>query len=101
MTTKKEQKAIDEFNQGRADRAEQEMDKRTHLVDPLTDPSSGDPPPAIGRQGDRLGAVPVTRNAVADTEQAKAEGLEAAKQNEPTKAEKASGKTDHAKHATT
>jgi hypothetical protein len=90
MTSKKEREAIDEFHQGRAERSQAEIDKRSHLVDPMTDPSSGDPPAAISEHGERLGTIPVTRNAVADTEQAKQEGLDAAKQNEPTKAEKAS-----------
>jgi hypothetical protein len=90
MTSKKEQQAIDEFNQGRAERAEQRRGRLSHLVDPMTDPSSGDPPPAVTDQGERLGAVPVTRNAVADTEQAKQEGLDAAKSGEPSKAEQAS-----------
>ncbi len=94
MTTKAERaaKAEEEAGQRRADAQQQEQDRQTHLVDPLTHPSSGDPPPAVSKAGDRLGAVPMTRNAVADHEQAKAEGLEAAKQHEPTKAEKASAK---------
>jgi hypothetical protein len=88
--SKKEQQAIDEFHQGRADRAAARQDRMSHLVDPMTDPSSGDPPAAVTDQGERLGAVPVTRNAVADNEQAKQEGLAAAKSGEPSKAEQAS-----------
>jgi hypothetical protein len=90
MTTKKEQAAIDEFHAGRADRYQAEVDKRSHLVDPMTDPSLGDPPPAVTDYGERLGAVPVTRNAIADTAQAEQEGLDAAESKAPTKAEKAS-----------
>lgn len=73
----------------------------SHMGDPMTDPSAGDPPPAISDAGDRLGTIPVTRNAVADTEQAKHEGLQAAEQGSPTKAEKQSGKREHAKHPPT
>lgn len=94
MTTKAEQHAKDEqaAEQHRMDGIAAEQDRQTHLVDPLTHPSSGDPPPAISPAGDRLGTVPVTRNAVADTEQAKQEGLDAAEKNQPTKAEKAKAK---------
>ena len=87
MTTKKEQPDI---GAQRLAELERERARQTHLVDPLTHPSSGDPPAAISPEGDRLGAVPMTRNAVADNEQARQEGLDAAKQNEPSRAEKAS-----------
>lgn len=90
MTTKKEQREINDVHEQRVARSQEEMDKRFHLTDPLTDPSNGDPPPAISPEGDRLGTVPVTRNAVADMEQAKQEGLKAAEHDEPTKAERAS-----------
>lgn len=92
MTTKAERQAEEAAAQRRADALEIERDRQTHLVDPLTHPSSGDPPPAISEAGDRLGAVPMTRNAVADTRQAEQEGLEAAKRNQPTKAEKQASK---------
>ena len=39
--------------------------------------------------------VPVTRNAVADHAQAEQEGIEAAKDSEPSKAEKAASKPKH------
>lgn len=74
----------------RDEQYQRDQDRLTHLVDPLTDPSSGDPPPAISADGERLGAIPLTRNAVADTEQAKKEGLDAAEHHAPTKAEKQS-----------
>lgn len=86
----KDQEAEIAAAEQRQNRLDAEQDRLTHLVDPLTHPSSGDPPPAISPAGDRLGTVPVTRNAVADQEQAKAEGLEAAEQHEPTKAERES-----------
>lgn len=60
MTTKKEREAEEAAAQRRMDALEAEQDRQTHLVDPLTHPSSGDPPPAISPAGDRLGAVPVT-----------------------------------------
>ena len=92
MTTKSEQQAAADAAQRRMDQQQVEADRQTHLVDPLTHPSSGDPPPAISPAGDRLGAVPMTRNAVADLEQAKQEGLEAAEKNQPTKAEREASK---------
>lgn len=90
MTTKAEKNEA-AADQHRTDVQESEADRQTHLVDPMTHPSSGDPPVGMTPNGDRLGAAPLTRNAIADTEQAKQEGLEAAKSHEPTKAEKASG----------
>ena len=62
MTTKSEQQAAADAAQRRMDQQQVEADRQTHLVDPLTHPSSGDPPPAISPAGDRLGAVPMTRN---------------------------------------
>lgn len=72
----------------RNEQLEIEADRQTHLVDPMTHPSSGDPPAAMTPEGERLGAVPVTRNAVADMEQAKQEGIAAGREHAPTKAEK-------------
>lgn len=77
---------------GMSDPMREEIDRQTHLVDPRTHPSSGDPPPALTPQGERLGAVPMTRNAIADTEQAKQEGLDAAEQGSKTKAQKQTDK---------
>jgi hypothetical protein len=93
VTSKSEREEMEaraEFDANRAEKYQAEIDKRSHLVDPLTDPSSGDPPAGISDQGDRLGTIPVTRNAVADTAQAEQEGLDAAGKQAPSKAEKAS-----------
>jgi hypothetical protein len=72
------------------------MDRQAHLIDPMTHPSSGDPPADVTAQGERLGVIPVTRNAVADHAQAEQEGLDAAKSGSKTKAEKQSDKRHHA-----
>ncbi len=60
MTTKAEQHAKDEqaaAAQHRMDARQAEQDRQTGLVNPLTHPSSGNPPAGVTPHGDRMGTV--------------------------------------------
>lgn len=97
--TKQEMQARDEFDAQRQAKYQHDLDLTHSMGDPMTDPSAGDPPAAVTDHGERLGTVPVTRNAVADMAQAEQEGLDAAKNDEPSKAEKASARPPRASAA--
>jgi hypothetical protein len=56
--TKAEQEAVNEFHAGRAERAQAEIDRQSQLIDPMTHPSSGDPPYGVTPEGDRMGTAP-------------------------------------------
>lgn len=60
MTTTSKRKAEEAAARRREEVRLADEDRMTHMVDPLTHPSSGDPPPAISPAGDRLGTVPMT-----------------------------------------
>lgn len=62
MATKadKERQGEEAAAQTRQETYEAAQERLTHMVDPLTDPSSGNPPHAISPQGDRMGSAEMT-----------------------------------------
>jgi regulator of protease activity HflC (stomatin/prohibitin superfamily) len=95
MSTKQQ-----DADQRRQDAVQAEADRQTHLVDPMTHPSSGDPPPAMTPAGERLGAIPVHANAQAELARLQEEGRQQAHSEQPKRDAARAGKTSRASSGT-
>jgi regulator of protease activity HflC (stomatin/prohibitin superfamily) len=95
MSTKQQ-----DADQRRQDAVQAEADRQTHLVDPMTHPSSGDPPPAMTPAGERLGAIPVHANAQAELARLQEEGRQQAHSEQPKRDAARAGTTSRASSGT-